>query len=75
MLVILVLFAQQEEPLVIDLLPGKAQKPYSPADGQVVEVTPPPFIWVPVKGAAAYCGSLHIHPSDPDFVITHENTG
>jgi hypothetical protein len=53
-LVIFRLFALQDEPLVIDPLPGKAQKPYSPAEGQVVEVTPPPFIWVPVKGAGSY---------------------
>ena len=30
------------------------QKPYSPADGQIVEVTPPPFIWVPAGRDSTY---------------------
>ena len=28
----------------LDVKPGPTQKPYHPADGQIVEVTPPPFI-------------------------------
>lgn len=38
----------------VDPPPGLQQKAYSPADGQVVEVTPPPFIWVPAGKGAAY---------------------
>ena len=41
-----------EPAVVLDAPPSATQKPYSPADGQVVEVTPPPFIWVPAKRAA-----------------------
>lgn len=39
---------------VLDPEPGERQKPYSPADNQVVEVTPPPFIWVPAGRDATY---------------------
>ncbi len=39
---------------VLDPPPGPTQKPYSPAEGQVVEVTPPPFIWVPAKKGSVY---------------------
>lgn len=38
----------------LDAPPSPTQKPYSPADGQVVEVTPPPFLWVPVKHQGSY---------------------
>jgi hypothetical protein len=38
----------------LDPKPGPTQKPYHPADGQVVEVTPPPFIWVPAGAGAVY---------------------
>ena len=40
--------------VVLDAPPGPTQKPYSPADGQVVAVTPPPFIWVPVAKDSVY---------------------
>jgi hypothetical protein len=38
----------------IDPIPGPTQKPYAPADGQIVEVNPPPFIWVPAKAGSTY---------------------
>ncbi len=38
----------------LDSPPGDAQKPYSPAIGQRVSVTPPPFIWVPTARKATY---------------------
>ena len=43
-----------ERPPVLDPAPGPTQKPYSPADDQVVEVTPPPFIWVPAAKGTVY---------------------
>jgi len=43
-----------EPGVVLDREPRPTQKPYSPADGQVVEVTPPPFIWVPAKKGSIY---------------------
>jgi hypothetical protein len=40
--------ARAAEPaVVLDAPPSATQKPYAPADGQVVEITPPPFLWVP----------------------------
>ena len=39
---------------VLDPEPKDAQKPYSPAMGQRVEVNPPPFIWVPTARKAVY---------------------
>ena len=43
------------EPAVnLDVPPRATQKPYSPADGQVVEVTPPPFMWVPAGRDSKY---------------------
>jgi len=43
------------EPAVnLDVPPQATQKPYSPADGQVVEITPPPFIWVPAGRDSKY---------------------
>jgi len=44
-----------QEGVQIDPEPGPRQKPYSPADGQVVQVTPPPFIWVPSGKKSVYC--------------------
>lgn len=38
----------------LDRPPATTQKPYSPADGQVVEITPPPFIWVPSGKGHSY---------------------
>ena len=38
----------------LDQPPATTQKPYSPADGQVVEITPPPFIWVPSGKGRSY---------------------
>ena len=46
--------AAGEPGAVLDPAAGPTQKPYSPADGQVVEVTPPPFIWVPAKKDSVY---------------------
>ena len=45
--------ASAAEP-VLDAAPADAQKPYSPAIGQQVAVTPPPFIWVPTGRKATY---------------------
>jgi hypothetical protein len=42
-----------DSPLV-DVPPQPRQKPYSPADDQVVEVTPPPFLWVPAEPGSTY---------------------
>lgn len=46
--------ASGESRLVLDAPPDATQKPYSPADGQVVEISPPPFIWAPVKHEGTY---------------------
>ena len=43
-----------EPPVVLDPPPDATQKPYSPADEQVVQVTPPPFLWVPAKKDSTY---------------------
>jgi len=39
---------------LLDPTPKDAQKPYSPAADQRVEVNPPPFIWVPAARKAMY---------------------
>ncbi|MBI5818407.1 MAG: DUF4962 domain-containing protein [Verrucomicrobia bacterium] len=44
--------------LVLDSPPGPTQKPYQPADGQIMEVTPPAFIWVPGGRNATYALQL-----------------
>ena len=62
----LLTLARAEEPVVLDAAAGPTQKPYSPADGQVVEVSPPPFIWVPVKQAGAYVLQVSMSESFPD---------
>lgn len=38
----------------LDPAPTPTQKPYSPADGQLVEITPPPFLWVPSGKESVY---------------------
>ncbi|MGQ9592289.1 MAG: hypothetical protein ACUVYA_18575, partial [Planctomycetota bacterium] len=38
----------------LDPPPGPSQKPYAPAEGEEVAVTPPPFIWVPAGRGALY---------------------
>jgi hypothetical protein len=38
----------------LDLPPKARQKPYCPADREVVSVTPPPFIWIPVDRTKRY---------------------
>jgi hypothetical protein len=43
-----------EPRIVLDPPPGATQKPYAPADGQRVEVNPPPFIWVPAGKGSVY---------------------
>jgi len=54
-LLLLGLVAQAAEPaVVLDREPSATQKPYSPADGQVVKITPPPFIWVPAGRDSRY---------------------
>ena len=50
----------------LDAKPGPTQKPYHPADGQVVEVTPPAFIWVPVGGSAVYALQVSRSEKFPD---------
>jgi hypothetical protein len=45
---------QAADPALVDVPPRPSQKPYSPADGQVVEVTPPPFLWVPALPGSRY---------------------
>ena len=52
-----------EAALVLDPAPRATQKPYSPADGQVVQVTPPPFIWVPAAKGSTYV--LQVSTSKP----------
>lgn len=46
----------------LDREPRQTEKPFHPADGQTVQVTPPPFIWLPVPSASSY--QLQIAPSD-----------
>ena len=54
-LLLLAMSVSASEPSVkLDVPPRATQKPYSPADGQVVEVTPPPFIWVPAERDSRY---------------------
>lgn len=43
-----------EPAVVLDPPPDATQKGYSPADEQVVQVTPPPFLWVPAKKSSTY---------------------
>jgi hypothetical protein len=43
---------------VLDPTPGPGQKPYQPADGQIMEVNPPAFIWVPAGRDATYALQL-----------------
>ncbi len=52
-----------EPAVVLDAPPKATQKPYSPADGQVVEVTPPPFIWVPGKPGGTYALQVSTSPA------------
>lgn len=40
--------------LKLDPPPGERQKPYEPADNQVLEVTPPAFLWVPAGRDVRY---------------------
>lgn len=46
----------------LDAPPAARQKPYAPADGQVVDVNPPAFIWVPAGPGAVY--QVQVSPSD-----------
>ncbi len=48
--------------LKLDVPPNVNQKPYHPADGSSPTTNPPPFVWVPVKGAATY--SVHVAKSE-----------
>ncbi len=50
-------------PVTLDRPPGEFELPYSPADGAVVSITPPAFIWVPVARGARY--ALQVGPG-PD---------
>ena len=52
-----------EPAVVLDAPPKATQKPYSPADGQVVEITPPPFIWVPGKPGSTYTLQVSTSPA------------
>ena len=40
--------------LRLDPTPTAKQKPYHPADNQTVEITPPPFVWVPTGRETVY---------------------
>lgn len=40
--------------LKLDVPPNVNQKPYHPEHGSTPTTNPPPFVWVPVKGAASY---------------------
>lgn len=51
-----------EPGLNLDAPPRATQKPYSPADGQTVEITPPPFLWVPAGRDSKYV--LQVSRSD-----------
>ena len=51
-----------ETTVTLDPEPGAMQKPYAPAEGQIVEVTPPPFLWVPVEDGGTYV--LQVSRSD-----------
>ncbi|MBC8874114.1 MAG: DUF4962 domain-containing protein [Planctomycetes bacterium] len=62
-LLLLGLVARAGEPaVVLDREPSATQKPYAPADGQVVKITPPPFIWVPLGRDSRYV--LQVSTSD-----------
>jgi hypothetical protein len=43
-----------EPAVVLDAPPRATQKPYAPAEGQRLEVTPPAFLWVPAKPGSTY---------------------
>lgn len=55
----------------LDPPPTARQKPYAPADGQVVEVNPPPFIWVPAGRDVVY--QLQVSPSE-NFLARNTRT-
>ncbi len=66
-LVLPAILASAGEPaVVLDREPRPTQKPYSPADGQVVEITPPPFIWVPAKKDSVYVLQVSTSNAFPD---------
>lgn len=48
----------------LDRAPLMDEKPYFPADFQIVEVTPPAFTWIPCRAASCYI--LEVSPF-PDF--------
>ncbi len=50
-------------PVSINRDPGDLERPPAPADGAVVTVTPPPFVWLPVAAGVRY--ALQIGPA-PD---------
>ena len=41
-------------PLLLDQPPGALQAVYSPGEGEVVSVNPPPFVWVPPEEGLKY---------------------
>ncbi|NLN29076.1 MAG: DUF4962 domain-containing protein [Firmicutes bacterium] len=49
---------------VLDMQESDEALPYTPADGAVVTINPPSFIWVPVPGAIRY--TLE-YSTEPDF--------
>jgi len=49
----------------LDPVPAPTQKPCHPADNQVVEITPPPFIWVPAGRDASYALQVSQDPGFP----------
>ncbi len=46
--------AKEPKALVLDTPASAYQKPYHPEHGSTPDVNPPPFVWVPVKGAKGY---------------------
>jgi hypothetical protein len=49
---------KRETKPLLDPTPGPGQKPYQPADGQIMEVNPPAFIWVSAGRGATYALQL-----------------
>ena len=50
--------ADAAQPFVLDRPAGAHQKPYHPKHATAPTVNPPPFVWVPVKGAERYAVQL-----------------
>lgn len=57
---------------VLDREPEWHQMPYSPGDGEVVTVNPPPFTWVPAADEEAYVLEVAGDKAFTDFVYRGE---